>query len=46
MPSGRAMFAMLSVVAEFERSILRDRIMAGPARSSTKAPASTPQRSR
>lgn len=36
-PSGRAMFAMLSVFAEFERSILRDRIMAGLARSKKKA---------
>ena len=36
-PSGRAMFAMLSVFAEFERSILRDRIMAGLARSTKKS---------
>jgi DNA invertase Pin-like site-specific DNA recombinase len=36
-PSGRAMFAMLGVFAEFERSILRDRIMAGLARSTKKA---------
>ncbi len=32
-PSGRTMFAMLGVFAEFERSMLRDRIMAGLARS-------------
>jgi len=32
-PAGRAMFSMLSVFAEFERSILRERIMAGLARS-------------
>ena len=32
-PAGRAMFSMLSVFAEFERAILRDRIMAGLARS-------------
>jgi DNA invertase Pin-like site-specific DNA recombinase len=36
-PSGRAMFAMLSVFAEFERSILRDRIMSGLARSTKKS---------
>ena len=36
-PSGRAMFAMLGVFAEFERSILRDRIMAGLARSTKKS---------
>ena len=36
-PSGRAMFAMLGVFAEFERSMLRDRIMAGLARSTKKS---------
>jgi DNA invertase Pin-like site-specific DNA recombinase len=32
-PAGRAMFSMLSVFAEFERAILRERIMAGLARA-------------
>ncbi len=36
-PAGRAMFAMLSVFAEFERSILRSRIMAGLNRSTKKS---------
>ena len=36
-PAGRAMFSMLSVFAEFERSILRERIMAGLARSDKKS---------
>jgi DNA invertase Pin-like site-specific DNA recombinase len=36
-PAGRAMFSMLSVFAEFERSILRERIMAGLKRSTKKA---------
>lgn len=36
-PAGRAMFSMLSVFSEFERSILRDRIMAGLARSTKRA---------
>ena len=36
-PAGRAMFSMLSVFAEFERSILRERIMAGLKRSSKKS---------
>lgn len=36
-PAGRAMFSMLGVFAEFERAILRDRIVAGLARSSKKA---------
>jgi len=36
-PAGRAMFSMLSVFAEFERSILRERIMAGLRRSSKKS---------
>lgn len=35
-PAGRAMFSMLSVFSEFERSILRDRIRAGLARSTKK----------
>ncbi len=35
-PAGRAMFSMLSVFAEFERSILRERIMAGLRRSTKK----------
>jgi len=32
-PAGRAMFAMLGVFSEFEKSILRERVMAGLARS-------------
>ena len=36
-PAGRAMFSMLSVFAEFERSILRERIMAGLKRSSERS---------
>jgi DNA invertase Pin-like site-specific DNA recombinase len=32
-PAGRAMFSMLSVFAEFERAILKERIMAGLARA-------------
>ena len=36
-PGGRAMFSMLSVFAEFERGILRERIMAGLARSTKRA---------
>jgi DNA invertase Pin-like site-specific DNA recombinase len=32
-PSGRAMFQMLGVFAEFERSMIRERIMAGLARA-------------
>lgn len=36
-PAGRAMFSMLSVFSEFERAILRDRIMAGLARSDKKS---------
>ena len=35
--AGRAMFSMLSVFAEFERSILRERIMAGLKRSSKRS---------
>lgn len=35
--AGRAMFSMLIVFAEFERSILRQRIMAGLARSTKRA---------
>ncbi|MCJ2180600.1 recombinase family protein [Novosphingobium album (ex Hu et al. 2023)] len=36
-PSGRAMFGMLSVFADFEREMIRSRIMAGLARSEKKA---------
>ena len=36
-PSGRAMFGMLSVFADFEREMIRARIMAGLARSDKKA---------
>jgi DNA invertase Pin-like site-specific DNA recombinase len=36
-PAGRAMFSMLSVFAEFERSILKQRIMSGLARSTKRA---------
>ena len=36
-PSGKAMFGMLGIFAEFERSILRSRIMAGLARSNKKS---------
>jgi DNA invertase Pin-like site-specific DNA recombinase len=36
-PAGRAMFSMLSVFAEFERALIRERIMAGLARSTKKA---------
>jgi DNA invertase Pin-like site-specific DNA recombinase len=32
-PSGRAMFQMLGVFAEFERSMIRERVMAGLARA-------------
>ncbi len=35
-PSGRAMFGMLSVFAEFERGIIRERVNAGLARARTK----------
>lgn len=35
--AGRAMFSMLSVFAEFERSILRERILAGLKRSTKKS---------
>lgn len=35
-PSGRAMFGMLSVFADFEREMIRSRIMAGLARSNKK----------
>jgi DNA invertase Pin-like site-specific DNA recombinase len=34
--SGRAMFGMLSVFAEFERSIIRERVIAGMARAKAK----------
>ncbi len=36
-PAGRAMFSMLSVFADFEKSLLRSRVMAGLARSSKKS---------
>lgn len=36
-PAGRAMFGMLSVFADFEREMIRSRIMAGLARSNKKA---------
>ena len=36
-PSGRAMFGMLSVFADFEREMIRARIMAGLRRSTKKA---------
>ncbi|WP_022683009.1 recombinase family protein [Sphingobium bisphenolivorans] len=36
-PSGRAMFGMLSVFADFERELIRSRIMAGLARSEKKS---------
>jgi DNA invertase Pin-like site-specific DNA recombinase len=36
-PSGRAMFGMLSVFADFEREMIRSRIMAGLQRSTKKA---------
>jgi DNA invertase Pin-like site-specific DNA recombinase len=32
-PSGRAMFGMLSVFAEFERAMIRERVLAGLARA-------------
>src|SRR2546430_2219376 len=32
-PSGRAMFQMLGVFAEFERALIRERVMAGLARA-------------
>lgn len=35
-PSGKAMFGMLNVFAEFERSIIRERIQAGLARARAK----------
>ncbi|WP_172799898.1 recombinase family protein, partial [Croceicoccus bisphenolivorans] len=45
-PSGRAMFGMLSVFADFERELIRSRIMAGLARSTKKAgrPALDPEK--
>ncbi|MAF74420.1 MAG: resolvase [Croceicoccus sp.] len=45
-PSGRAMFGMLSVFADFEREMIRSRIMAGLARSDKKGgrPALDPQK--
>ena len=38
-PSGRAMFGMLGVFAEFERSMIRDRVKAGLARARAKGKA-------
>lgn len=45
-PSGRAMFGMLSVFADFEREMIRARIMAGLSRSTKKAgrPALEPEK--
>ena len=37
-PSGRAMFQMLGVFSEFERSIIRERVKSGMARAKTSAP--------
>jgi DNA invertase Pin-like site-specific DNA recombinase len=34
-PAGKAMFQMLGVLAEFERALIRERVMAGLARAST-----------
>ncbi len=39
-PSGRAMFQMMGVFAEFERAMIRERVMAGLARAGRKAPSS------
>jgi DNA invertase Pin-like site-specific DNA recombinase len=36
-PSGRAMFGMLSVFADFEREMIRSRVMAGLARSTKRS---------
>ncbi|WP_292036457.1 recombinase family protein, partial [Brevundimonas sp. UBA4553] len=36
-PSGRMMFQMLSVFAEFERAMIRERIMSGLRRSTRKS---------
>ena len=36
-PAGRAMFSMLSVFSEFERAILRERVMAGLTRSTKRS---------
>jgi DNA invertase Pin-like site-specific DNA recombinase len=38
-PSGRAMFQMLGVFAEFERSMIRKRVMAGLSRAKAARPA-------
>jgi len=35
-PSGKAMFQMLGVFAEFERSMIRDRVVSGLARAKSK----------
>src|SRR5215211_3961754 len=37
-PSGKAMFQMLGVFAEFERAMLRERVMSGHARSRLRCP--------
>ena len=36
-PAGKAMFQMLGVFAEFERAIIRERVLAGMARAKAKA---------
>jgi DNA invertase Pin-like site-specific DNA recombinase len=40
-PSGKAMFQMMGVFAEFERSMIRERVLAGMSRA---AATGTPQR--
>jgi DNA invertase Pin-like site-specific DNA recombinase len=37
-PSGKAMFQMLGVFAEFERSMIRERVLAGMSRAAATAP--------
>ena len=37
-PAGKAMFQMLGVFAEFERAIIRERVVAGMARPRPRAP--------
>jgi hypothetical protein len=37
-PAGKAMFQMLGVFAEFERAIIRERVVAGMARAKARAP--------
>ena len=41
-PSGKAMFQMLGVFAEFESAMIRERVMAGLARAADFAPAQEP----